>query len=350
MKKKLIVATVGFLFALLVAEICASQLNLGIVPRSEVRKLRTFLRNGPPIYRPHPYAGFVVKSPVVPTPERPVDWSFDLPDDPDALRIACLGGSTTWHNSPLFLKEDLEARTGRALHVMNWGVPGWTTQETMVNYFTNVQDYAPDIVILHHAANDVAPRLQDGFRNDYAHFRKVWTPVVFSGFERFMIRASTLYSIYFIKSGTHGRELSDYVGHPRSGLVRGGPVEPYPTGTEVAFRRNIATIAEHATNHGARVMLMTMPYDLRTAGNAKDPSSPPSVLWAAIITEHNEILRELAREHGYLLVDAEAWVKENPDTVLPLFRKGDNIHFDTPGVRARAKLMADALIEAAWLE
>lgn len=37
---------------------------------------------------------------------------------------------------------------------MNWGGSGWTAQETLVNYFTTVQDYEPEVVIIHHALSD----------------------------------------------------------------------------------------------------------------------------------------------------------------------------------------------------
>ena len=46
---------------------------------------------------------------------------------------------------------------------MNVGITGWTTAETLVNYFLVVQDLSPDIVLIHEAVNDAEPRVGPAF-------------------------------------------------------------------------------------------------------------------------------------------------------------------------------------------
>jgi hypothetical protein len=46
----------------------------------------------------------------------------------------------------------------------------------MVNYFLTVQDFTPDLVLLHEIVNDAEPRAWPKFSRDYSHYRHPWTP------------------------------------------------------------------------------------------------------------------------------------------------------------------------------
>jgi len=184
---------------------------------------------------------------------------------PGVLRILCLGGSTTEGGNmgghagsyPRQLEKLLRAETGRPLQVMNAGISGWTTAEIVVSWFLTLQDFEPDLVVIHEGVNDLAPRFQAGFQNDYSHWRRPMQPPATNLLTRFLARWSDLY--------LHSRLKRD--GIPDIGTVTLVPNDPPPylkTGEvppayAYPFRRNIESIALGASARGARVALMTMP-------------------------------------------------------------------------------------------
>jgi len=347
--KKLLLGLFSLLFTLVVADIGFGAVapSLG-VDTERVEDLRTFLREGHKLFRPFPYSGFVARTTdeQATDPTRPRDWAFELEKKPDVVRIACLGGSTTHGKYPLLLKEELERDLGREVEVMNWGVPGWTSQETLVNYVTTVQDYRPDVVVIHHSLNDVAPRRWQNFRRDYAHYRRPWQEPRIGALERWLILHSDLWSGLRTRD-THNFTLSDFANHPfdkEAGAVSSEATEKkLPAGTDVTFRRNVETLARLAELRGARVALVTMPCkpEMIYRGDGKKR------LWAAGVEQHNTILRELAKGER-LLVDTAAVVSSGPQRANPMFI--DRVHLTQEGARAKARMIADALIAKGWTE
>ena len=305
------------------------------VLRDDVRieKLRTFLREGDSRFDPHPFTGFVLKDRDPKDPTRPRSWSFEKAKQPGKPRIACLGGSTTAGGYPLAMKKVLEEKTPVEFDVQNWGVDGWSTIESMVNYFINVQDYAPDCVVIHHSLNDIGARRRNDYRNDYAHWRRPWKERDVGVVTRAILLRSDLCAGLFVRSAKPGFQLKDYVDHPFRGLRANGKYEELPPGTQQGFMRNVRTIAEHAEAHGAVVALFTMPY-LPEEGDT---------LWEACVEEHNQFLRDLAEERGYVLIDGDNHFEENADELLPLFI--DRVHMVPEGRHLKGRLAAEALIE-----
>ena len=81
------------------------------------------------------------------------NMSFETP-----LKIACLGGSTTFGTGvtdadswPYILQQKL----GTACKIFNLGVPGYSTLEAMIQLPTTVQHINPDIVIIYQGWNDI---------------------------------------------------------------------------------------------------------------------------------------------------------------------------------------------------
>jgi len=314
------------------------------VDYEKVEGLRSFLSEGHRTFEPFPYSGFVAH--VTPEQEgdvtRPKKWSFE-PKKTGRVRIACLGGSTTHGKYPRIMKQVLDQKLGEPVEVMNWGVPGWTTQETMVNYMTTVQDYDPDVVVIHHALNDVAPRRMSDFRSDYAHWRKTWEDPHFTDFQQWLIQKSDIYAGLVAKT-TPAFILANFANRDFEGIKSDAPARKMPAGTEVAFRRNIETLCDLIELRGGKVCLVTMPYKLNLA-NRQDGGQR---LWAAGIEEHNQILRDISAERDLLLVDCEAGAKIKPEVSIPMFR--DRVHLTWKGARVKATAIADGLLKAGWVE
>ncbi len=273
-----------------------------------------------------------------------VEWSVERAKG--VPRIACLGSSTTEGGNdfgreatfPFLLERALEARHGRDVEVLNFGLSGWTSAEELVNWFLSAQDYRPDLVILHEAANDIYARNYATFRTDYVHYRKPWALPCFGGTTRFVVEHSDLLAWRFAH-----REPPDLVKMstrpPGANAVWDG--RSLPLDTTRAFRRNVLSIARGARDQGARVVLATVPY--APQHDVDDPRS--SGVWRFGMRQHNEILRELAREEGFILVDLARLVAEHPQDFQGLFV--DLVHLQPEGNRRKAEEI-DRVLASEW--
>ncbi|MEQ8767671.1 MAG: SGNH/GDSL hydrolase family protein [Planctomycetota bacterium] len=298
-------------------------------------------------YAPHPYTlytfnpassdvnsdGFL--GPALPPREKPEG----------TLRIACLGGSTTASGNeasfkgsyPFFLEQELEESLGREVEVLNFGVNAWTTAETVVNYVLNVQDYSPDLVLIHHAVNDAGPRFYPDYRSDYSHYRKSWELPQKHWLDRLLTASSDLWA--WARSRKHFQtiDVAYAVNRPfRAGTsqIRDGR---FPEGSELGFVRNIRTIVELTRIAGGETVLVTMPCDERGAA--------PDEAVTLGVRENNALLRRLASEEGLLLIDLEQSMPVTDERVSRNYI--DRVHFEPDGNAMKAEQIASALL-AHW--
>lgn len=265
------------------------------------------------------------------------DDEFGREKRPGVVRIACLGSSTTEGGNPLgpagsyphFLKEEF-ARRGRDVEVMNFGMAGWTTAETLVHYVLVVQDYAPDVVLVHEAVNDVDPRNWPAFRADYSHYRRSWKDVRFSLPYRLLVRFSDAFAAHEMRK-TDAFGLQAVVVQPPQGpfAFADGRLPPE---TAEPFRRNVKTIAEHVRLRGGVPVFVTMPCDA-----ARVAAFP---VYKAGIDDHNRILRELAGSVGSL-IDLDALARQDATRLANAFL--DLVHLTPEGNRWKAEQIASAL-------
>jgi len=306
----------------------------------EVERFRSYCCSGrSPSFTPRAYYSYVYQAGhgVSALGFHSTDYPTEKP--PGVFRISCLGGSTTdcvtgkglESSYPYQLEAMLRARGGGEVQVMSWGMPAWTTSEILVNYFLNVQDTAPDVVIFHEAVNDVAPRMWPGYRPDYCHYRTPWTVPRFAAPLRWLVRCSSL-AAYVCMRLQGENDVRAFVTVPVDERTLPKTLEP---GTASAYRRNVRTICEHAQRHGARPVLATLPYHLDHEYFEAHKIG---------IEEHNDILRELAAENGWLLVDIAAEFKEHWAERKPEFL--DIVHVTERGNRIKAELIAGALGES----
>lgn len=268
-----------------------------------------------------------------------IDSEWSVEKTPGVPRIVCLGSSTTEGGHGPRLEEILRRRTGRDFDVMNAAIAGWTSAEVLVSWFLTVQDFRPDLVVIHEGINDVDPRAWPDFRSDYTHYRHPWRAPRFNPLHRFLVRSSHLYSWLFLRGSA-----------PNIGQFTTYPVRSYrideqgklPPETVFAYRRNLETIGMDAALQGASVLLMTMP--LRPP--IDEAHAKRFAAFYSGVAEHNQIMRELANEHGWLLVDAERSFAEKERVFANQFT--DLCHLKPVGSRYKAELIAEALIER-WL-
>jgi len=226
-------------------------------------------------------------------PEWPLERTEGVP------RIVVLGASTSeaFGEScyPAQLEELLERATERDFEVFAGAIAGWTTAEAVCAWFLLLQDYRPDLVLIHFAINDVHPRMRAAVLPDYSHWRVPLGAGSTNPLDRLIAPWSDLYVHLRARVIPNIMELSN---RPASawdpGLMRG---ELDPASARY-FRRNVETLAADARTQGAEVVLMTMPLN-------PDLTSPEVRVFHHGVAQHNALLRELCAEHGYLLADAE---------------------------------------------
>ncbi len=143
-------------------------------------------------YQPHPYEGYI-PAPGWQSPDgldeinsrgfRGEEIAVPKPDG--VYRIVAIGGSTTygtgvadWHDSyPAQLERILQEDFGyRNVEVINGGVGGHNSWETLANLTYRVLDLEPDLVIVYQNTNDVHCRLvsPETYRGDNTGHRHAW--------------------------------------------------------------------------------------------------------------------------------------------------------------------------------
>jgi lysophospholipase L1-like esterase len=333
----------GLAVVLLVLAEGAARLLPGHETERELARLREHLLEGTvQFYEPHPYRVYQLRRASAEVNEHgfgDVEWSVER--TPGVPRIACLGGSTTQsgNNSgrrgsyPFLLEKLLEREHGFDFEVLNAGIASWTSAEMLIAWFLTLQDFAPDVVVLHEAVNDVEPRLREGFRSDYWHWRTPLQVRGAVGLERWLARESDLYLLLRRRGGSP--TLGDVATRRDAPFAPASDEAGHDHATSLPFRRNILSIAESARAGGALVVLMTLPVG---------PHRPDLEVWRAYIAQHNAHLRELAGERGYLLADAEQAFGARPALAAQFT---DIVHLEPAGNAAKAQVVAATL--AGWI-
>ncbi|HXV35845.1 MAG TPA: SGNH/GDSL hydrolase family protein, partial [Myxococcota bacterium] len=108
-----------------------------------------------------------------------------IPKPPNTFRIATLGGSTTYnygvedddHTYPGRLEHHLREMGYRGVEVINAGVGGYNSFESLINLQFRVLDVEPDLVIVYQNTNDVHTRFVDPafYRGDNFGRRRPWS-------------------------------------------------------------------------------------------------------------------------------------------------------------------------------
>jgi lysophospholipase L1-like esterase len=271
------------------------------------------------------------------------DLAWERARTPGVPRVVCLGSSTTeggnpaglFGSYPYLLEDILESRVGRDFEVLNAGISSWTTAEELASWFLTLSDFAPDVLVLHEAAADLEPRFLANFEPDYSHWRRPLSAQPVGGFERLLVRASDLYLHLERRAGGIPDIISLTTDRsaPPDPWMSQGKLDPK---TALPFRRNVLQIARAATGERCRVVLMTLP---------TGPAPIVGDFWRYGIAEHNQHLRDLCTEHGFVLVDAAQAFESRPELARHFL---DLVHLDPDGNRAKAECVADALTD--WLE
>ncbi|MCB9451077.1 MAG: hypothetical protein H6672_06535 [Anaerolineaceae bacterium] len=279
-----------------------------------------------------------------------------VPKPEGVYRIIALGGSTTFGHA-LSTEEAWPAQLQRILRedygysqveVVNLGVPGYYSLDSVVSLATRGLAQQPDLVLDYDNLNDAVIRIyQDpacyggdtplyGFGMD----RGIWQT---AGDE---LPSSTLYRFIAYALG----RMDDPVA-VNSRMAHTGWCPPEPGNISqlellagnppTHFERNLRSIAALAESGGAQVLFSTYAWDRAAADAmlATDPSLDGTRALMMAIDEQNAIIQTIAGETGELFFDVAAGMGDSA------YFQGDQVHQAAEGSRRQAELYAQFLDE-----
>ena len=267
------------------------------------------------------------------------------------VRVVCVGGSTTASNKvaddmtyPSLLGEFLRIRNPDIdLEVINAGVPGYNSAQSLRNLNRRLLNLSPDVLVVYHAINDVIPRLAPGFQQDYSHHQR---PLKFekSTVMQWLTEYSTLVAL------SHYRWYRSRVGLTHLTHRNVAPMsvarqfENFQSTTAEAFRRNINAIVHVAKSREIDVVLSTFVVDPVRMKDEERQRHRSYSAYRAGVAEHNEVMRDIAEKNGLVLVDVCSAFPEDSDAFY------DAVHLNSRGTTIKARLFAEAIQTSGLLE
>lgn len=258
---------------------------------------------------------------------------LERPKPPGRIRVAFLGGSTTFCAEASALEttwphqvvERLRAAfPERDFDYVNGGGAGYSTEQSLLNLRHRVAPLEPDVIVIYHATNDLVVE------------------------SRRRAIALGLYDAEDVAPSTLGKHwLSWYLFEKnlRHRLRRGSEEPghlPFEPQLLEPFRARLTELVRAAQAHASVVVLVTFAVRLR-ADQAPDAQATaaasalgympffdvPDLL--AGYAEANRILRAVAAETGALLVEGEETIPGDEEHFA------DTVHFRDPGLALQAE-------------
>jgi len=282
-------------------------------------------------YKPHPYLSYA-RTDTYYEQDGIRIWKtfYRREKNPETIRVACLGGSTTQNQFSTLLQEELtRVSGGREIEVMDFGCNGWTLMESTINYLIRVVEFKPDVVLVHHGVNDSFPRRWTGFKPDYTHYRSWWNDRS-NPIETKLAGISWFVSYLQMKRGVSRTALRNFTVY-KSPLEE-DLVEQTPE-TLVSFRRNLLTLIHLTRASGSTLVLAPMPYNRRV-------KSVSIQRYGSLIEEQNDCMRGLAAAENVSLADTDVLLENHTERFFDL------VHVDERGNRLKAFVFARAVWKA----
>lgn len=264
-------------------------------------------------------------------------------------RIVFVGGSSTYTERVPSYKEAWPYLTGKELRricgyddieVINGGVGGYDSFQSLMNIQYRILDLAPDLIIVHHGVNDAHARLvrPSRYRADNSGRRRPWSTegepwFMYSVLIRMSMTALTgqpfepavgyYYNSPYSAAGVRDEGIDERLGDtPMNALALNPPIY---------FERNLRSMAAVARANGADILFITWPYS-----TAHDDYMR-SRHYQTAIAEINATAARVGADTGTFVYalekdmprDAEYW--------------WDNRHVNREGARLKARLTAKGI-------
>lgn len=288
---------------------------------------------------------------------------IDLPKPQGRFRIVCIGGSTTYTTRvkdyrlsyPALLEKELKNRGYSNVDVVNAGVVGYSSWETLISLAFRVLDVQPDLIIVYHGINDANARLvwpAAAYKGDDSGRR---APTV-NASQPAIVRNLTILRILMVKLGcptayalyhdsimkdahtyraVEFRDQKQKGEYPDNIFKEVSAEEMFRTNRPVYFERNIRNIIAIAKSNGIQVILPSF----ATCSDFPEYPRVSSPEYIRVYREQNEIIRSIADDTGVYFFDFVNIFPNKRDYYT------DGRHVNLAGSKLKAKLFADYIVD-----
>lgn len=272
---------------------------------------------------------------------------FTLAKGENVCRIVCLGGSATFCGNVFDEEtwcqqlEDIlneKARKNPRVEVVNAGVPGYTTSESLINLNLRILDINPDIIIIYQSYNDFKPNRMPDFKSDYSHWRRSFGKVEKRPGKKWFVtpKAIKIIRTRLFPKNDQGFKRYDTVG--KSGLA--------------AYKRNLENIVAVAKSRGIRVVLSSEASMLNEETIQSNSQAFQRAMRYVVTLSKNGLL-DAQKKYELIMKDisekSDIQYVDNLETVPRDFDHFmDNIHLNKKGCRVVAENFA-SVIEKSFL-
>ncbi len=255
-------------------------------------------------------------------------------------RIVLLGGSTTYDigiddNDKTWsaqMERILRDKYGyKNVEVINAGVGGYNSWETLINLEFRVLDVDPDLIIEYEGTNDVHARFVDpaSYRGDDSGRRKQWDPPSI-----FFLEHSALFRVILRKLGVTqqvgiGNFITPRTAYGPSSVAKRNPMELLKKNPPIYFERNLNNMVAISKANGVEMLFSTWAYSPYLDDYASTD------YYQKGFEENNEVVKEVARKNEIPVFDFAA--------VMPKDKKywHDGRHVNELGAEKMAELFAE---------
>ncbi|MCC7169166.1 MAG: hypothetical protein IT459_01855 [Planctomycetes bacterium] len=263
---------------------------------------------------------------------------------PGTFRIICLGDSTAFggHTTyPAQLEQVLRTCSpGVTVEVINAGVPGWSTYQGLRLFQRDLAAWQPDVVTASFGFNN-AKREADG-KTDRQR-----AEAANAGASRLArwLRHSRFVQ-WLVERRDARRDSRVRLEAPRDWLQLRCPPNDHA--------RCLRELEATCRGIGAKLLLATQPHGFTWKDGDPIGKLPPAAIQevATRLDEQNAVVARSASELGVGLVDVAAQFRalDARDVYVDALPGNDPLHTTAFGARRLAEALADAMLDAKWIE
>lgn len=265
-----------------------------------------------------------------------------VPKPPGTVRIAFLGGSTTYCAEvssneltwPHLVTQGLRSRYPQlAFDYVNGGAPGYSTIQSTRNLKSRISSLEPDVIVIYHGTNDLSADTRQ-----LARKQGVW-----KGPSEATSRLGKLSTLWFLleKNWTVFQRQRE-AQQPNDRLE----FEPYDLSRE--FEKRLTKLVELAQDIAPVVAVATFSHRIRheQTNEEKLRASNTSLYYMPYMTvdgllagfdEYNRVIRHVSRTQNVTLIQGELEIPGDGEHFV------DSVHFSDEGSRLMAGRVVPAL-------
>lgn len=266
---------------------------------------------------------------------------FDIKKEENSFRILTLGASTSvFRNYPKKLEmllADNALLKGKKIEVINAAVPAWGSTQNLIRFLIQGIYLNPDVIIYYEAINDSIKT------DDYWFYHM--PEIQYEKYGHFFNHHSQLFN--FVRNMMNRGKLTFDMMRWRRELEKSSTAQEFsqdPPFSTQNYAMDIGNLIALAKHRGIRVMLITMPLNYEADDTSKEAALRAGYQYRDFQTkvknveEINRVTREMAKQDGVYLVDAEkSGMNTDPKNFVDL------CHLSDEGAMRLAKMVEDEL-------